>query len=159
MRRKTDDQPASRVVEEPKRSALPYFAVAAVAAIAVWSIQQDSIQDSLKQQVRNLSKETPEKRGALGARGDIRTLFSADDYPADAQRNGEEGTVQAELAVDSKGRVTGCTIVRSSGHASLDETTCSILQRRARFTPARDANGEAIPDSVVTPPVVWRLEG
>jgi protein TonB len=91
--------------------------------------------------------------------GDLRTLFSADDYPAEAQRNGEEGTVQAELSVDARGHVRGCTVIHSSGHASLDSATCRILQRRARFDPAHDVNGDAVASSVVTPRIVWRLEG
>ncbi len=93
------------------------------------------------------------------ARGDLRTLFSVDDYPASAERKGEEGTVQANLAIDKAGRVSGCTILHSSGSKTLDNTTCSIMQRRARFVPARDVNGNAVPDAVVTPPVVWRLAG
>jgi protein TonB len=96
---------------------------------------------------------------AQDAKADVRTIFSSDDYPADAQRNGEEGTVQAELSIDARGRVRGCRVIRSSGHASLDSATCSILQRRARFKPAQDVNGDAVASSVVTPLVVWRLEG
>jgi protein TonB len=55
--------------------------------------------------------------------------------------------------------VSGCEIIRSSGHKSLDDATCSILQRRARFTPARAADGQPIASTVVSPPIVWRLEG
>jgi len=78
----------------------------------------------------------------------LRTLFSADDYPAEAQQNGEEGTVQVALTVDVNGKVSGCTVIRSSSYASLDRATCNILQRRARFVPARDAAGRPIPDRV-----------
>ena len=67
--------------------------------------------------------------------------------------------MQARLDIDSKGSVSRCTIIRSSGHDGLDNATCKILKRRAHFTPARDAAGKVITDSVVTPPVVWRLEG
>jgi TonB family protein len=154
--RSTSDQLAKGVVEEPKRSILPYFAVAIVAAVAIWTFQQQSIQDSAPEVTHS---QASGQRGAHPATGDLRTLFSADDYPVEAQRNGEEGTVQAELAIDRRGRVSGCRIVRSSGHASLDGATCRILQSRARFIAARDLNGDAAPDRIVTPLVVWRLEG
>jgi protein TonB len=43
--------------------------------------------------------------------------------------------------VQPDGRVGGCTVVRSSGHASLDETTCRLIERRFRYRPALDASG------------------
>lgn len=96
---------------------------------------------------------------AQSAKGDLRTLFSADDYPASAQSAGAEGTAQAQLSIGPDGRVVGCNITRSSGNGALDSATCNILRRRAKFTPARDSNGNATSDSITTPPITWRLEG
>jgi len=96
---------------------------------------------------------------AQSAKGDLRTLFSADDYPAAAQSAGAEGTAQAELTIGPDGRVVGCNLVRSTGNGALDSQTCNILRRRAKFTPARDSNGNPTTDTVQTPPIVWRLEG
>ncbi|MFL6731427.1 MAG: energy transducer TonB [Sphingomicrobium sp.] len=96
---------------------------------------------------------------AQSAKGDLRTLFSADDYPAAAQAAGAEGTAQAQLTIGPDGRVVGCNLTRSTGNSSLDSATCNILKRRAKFTPARDSNGQPTTDTVSTPPIVWRLEG
>ena len=96
---------------------------------------------------------------AQSAKGDLRTLFSADDYPASAQAAGAEGTAQATLTIGADGRVVGCSLTRSTGNGALDSATCNILRRRAKFTPARDSNGNATTDTVTTPPIVWRLEG
>jgi protein TonB len=96
---------------------------------------------------------------AQSAKGDLRTLFSADDYPASAQSAGAEGTTRASLTIGPDGRVTGCNIIQSSGNTSLDSTTCNILRRRAKFTPARDSNGNPTSDTITTPSIVWRLEG
>ena len=154
-----------RVVETPKRRVLPYFLVATVAAIAVWSMQQQSIPDAgeatgaFDGPVTQPRTSEPDSNEAHSAKGDLRALFSADDYPVAAQAKEEQGTVQATLTVDTTGRVSKCTIVRSSGYASLDQATCSILQRRAHFIPARDASGALVADNVTTPPIVWRLEG
>jgi protein TonB len=143
------------------RSNAPYFLAAVVVAVAIWTAQQVAIDDSSPSQ-SHASAPNPVGRpseASRSARGDLRTLFSADDYPAEAQRRGEEGTVRLRLAVNAEGRVSGCTLIQSSGYASLDNATCHILQRRARFVPAHGMDGNAIPDTVETPAVVWRLEG
>lgn len=98
-------------------------------------------------------------QSAQSAKGDLRTLFSTDDYPAAAQSAGAEGTAQATLTIGPDGRVVGCNLSRSTGNSSLDSATCNILRRRAKFTPARDSNGQPTTDTVTTPPIVWRLEG
>ncbi|HEX8937047.1 MAG TPA: TonB family protein, partial [Sphingomicrobium sp.] len=91
-------------------------------------------------------------QSATSAKGDLRTLFSADDYPAAAQAAGAEGTAQAELTIGSDGRVVGCDLIRSTGNSALDSTTCNILRRRVKFTPARDSNGNPTTDTYTTPP-------
>ena len=98
-------------------------------------------------------------QSAQSAKGDLRTLFSTDDYPASAAAAGAEGTVRASLSIGPDGRVVSCSITQSSGNSSLDSTTCNILRRRAKFTPARDSNGNAVSDTIATPPISWRLEG
>lgn len=93
------------------------------------------------------------------AKGDVRLLIRSDDYPDSAIRNGEMGSVKAQLAIAADGKVAGCTIVASSGSPVLDSATCRILKARARFTPARDSNGVMTTDTYVTPKITWRLEG
>jgi protein TonB len=96
---------------------------------------------------------------AQSAKGDLRSLFSGDDYPASAQAAGAEGTARATLTIGTDGRVVSCSITQSSGNSALDAATCNILRRRAKFTPARDSNGNAVTDTIPTPPITWRLEG
>jgi protein TonB len=98
-------------------------------------------------------------QSAQSAKGDLRTLFSADDYPAAASAANAEGTAQAQLTIGPDGRVVGCNLTRSTGNNALDSATCNILRRRAKFTPARDSNGNATTDTITTPPITWRLEG
>lgn len=73
-------------------------------------------------------------------------LFSTADYPLAALRYAQQGTVAFAVAIDPTGRVTACSVTQGSGSISLDRATCSIIQRRARFTPARDAVGRAVED-------------
>jgi len=56
----------------------------------------------------------------------------------------EGGSVRFDLAVTPEGRVSACKIVESSGNARLDENTCRILTRYARFAPARDRRGKPV---------------
>lgn len=70
---------------------------------------------------------------------------TTNDYPPRALREEREGVVRYQLAVDPTGRVARCLIVTSSGHADLDQATCSNLVRRARFNPAQDSSGNPTP--------------
>lgn len=82
--------------------------------------------------------------------------ISDDDYPADAKRRGEQGAVTVQLSIDETGRVTSCSVSASSGSQSLDETSCRLMQRRFRFSPARNAVGTGMP-SQLTKTLRWRL--
>ena len=93
---------------------------------------------------------------ATRARAFLPGFFSSDDYPTAALRNEETGTVSFSLAIDRDGRVTRCTVTKSSGSAALDATTCGIIERRARFSPARDERGNAVAD-VTTSRIRWDL--
>jgi protein TonB len=70
------------------------------------------------------------------------------DYPREALRAGASGTVGLLFTVGVTGRVTQCTVTRSSGNADLDSTTCRLIQERFRYKPTTDASGRAIPDEV-----------
>jgi TonB family protein len=83
-------------------------------------------------------------------------IMTADDYPLESLRNDEQGTVKVKLGVDRSGAVTSCTVVKSSGHAALDQKTCALFQARAKFEPALDGSGNAV-DSEVTQGVGWKL--
>ena len=66
------------------------------------------------------------------------------DYPRDASRAKAGGEVEVRFTIEASGRVSGCRVSRSSGDASLDKTTCALIEERFRFKPATDAAGEAI---------------
>lgn len=96
---------------------------------------------------------------AQSAKGDLRTLFSEDDYPASAVAAEAQGTARATLTISPTGQVVGCSLVQSTGNGALDAATCNILRRRAKFTPARDSNGQPTVDTITTPPIKWQLQG
>ena len=92
------------------------------------------------------------------ARRPLQSLISPDDYPPSSLAGREQGRVEFRLDVGPDGRVHGCTITRSSGWRALDSTTCMVLRRRARYTPARNSNGMPVGASVEDG-VEWRLPG
>lgn len=78
------------------------------------------------------------------------------DYRSRWVREGLSGRAGFALTIDGKGRVSDCTITRSSGHAALDEATCKLIERRARFDPAKDSYGNAIAGTYSSS-VNWQL--
>lgn len=66
------------------------------------------------------------------------------DYPRDASQAKIGGVVETRFTIQANGRVSGCRVTRSSGDASLDATTCSLIEDRFRFKPATNAAGDAI---------------
>lgn len=66
------------------------------------------------------------------------------DYRTRWVRENLTGAARFTLSIDANGRVSGCTITRSTGHAALDEATCELVTKRARFEPARDGNGKPV---------------
>ncbi|MET3725574.1 TonB family protein [Sphingomonas trueperi] len=79
-----------------------------------------------------------------------------DDYPPSAKRQRHEGTVEFRLKVGPDGVPVDCTVTQSSSFDELDERACSLLVRRARFWPARDAAGNAMAFTY-TNRFTWRL--
>ena len=88
--------------------------------------------------------------------GRFESLMNLDDYPANAIRAEQQGRVQMRLTISAKGRISNCQITRSSGSYILDETSCTLLRRRARFSPARDAAGDAT-EGVYEQGIDWSL--
>ena len=56
-------------------------------------------------------------------------------YPAGARQRREEGVVTVRFAIDGGGNVRSATLVRSSGHAELDDAVLALV-RRASPVPA-----------------------
>ena len=52
------------------------------------------------------------------------------------------------FTVGPNGRVTSCTVTRSSGVPQLDALTCRLIQERFRYRPSTDRYGRPIADEV-----------
>lgn len=89
-------------------------------------------------------------------RGNPARWVTADDYRSRWISEELTGTARFWLQVGAGGQVTGCEITRSTGHAALDTATCTLIERRARFSPARNGNGEAVAGTY-NGVIVWQL--
>lgn len=83
--------------------------------------------------------------------------FAHSDYPRAARKAGAQGTVIVRFTVGIDGRANDCTVMVSSGNADLDGTTCRLIERRYRYAPARNAQGNAVPD-VMGRKQTWWIE-
>ncbi|GGE00185.1 hypothetical protein GCM10011515_19970 [Tsuneonella deserti] len=72
------------------------------------------------------------------------------DYPRAAEAAGLAGTVAISFRVRTDGAVDRCTVLRSSGHALLDDLTCRLFTARFRFRPATNGRGEAVESTLQT---------
>ncbi|UZK65916.1 energy transducer TonB [Sphingomonas sp. M1-B02] len=73
------------------------------------------------------------------------TWVTTDDYPVKALLGKRTGYVRMRWTIDVDGRAKNCVIVQSSGHPDLDSLSCSLMLKRARYSPALGADGTPIP--------------
>ena len=66
------------------------------------------------------------------------------DYKTSWIRRELEGTAAFRVTVGRNGRVESCTVTGSTGHGVLDQATCELVTKRARFTPAKDDTGATV---------------
>ena len=89
-------------------------------------------------------------------RNDPGAWLSDRDYRSSWVRREYTGVAGFRLDIAASGKVTGCRITSSTGHSELDEATCKLIERRARFEPARGPNGEPVAGSFSSS-VRWQL--
>lgn len=78
------------------------------------------------------------------AKGSKSAWMADAEYPSAALRAEEQGAVTVKLAIDERGEVSACEVIKSSGSSALDAETCRTVRRRARYTPAVGTDGRAM---------------
>lgn len=143
-RRSRHDDPVVKPLPQPVPSPLP-TALASPQPQPTEAVVRDPQptggSDATNATARPTPTAVPRAARPLGRPGD---WVSEADYPTSDIRLGHAGVVGFSLTISPAGRVTGCEIVRSSGFASLDALTCTLLTRRARFQPASDEQGQPV---------------
>lgn len=70
--------------------------------------------------------------------------ITTNDYPARPLRDGVEGVAEYRVVIGSNGLVSSCEITQSTGDGTLDQTTCRLISRKARFQAATDESGASV---------------
>jgi hypothetical protein len=81
--------------------------------------------------------------------------LSGRDYPKQQLMNSSHASVQFRLMVDAQGTPYDCKVPTALGDDVFEKTTCQLLMRRAKFSPALDSKGRAIPSYYINS-VLWR---
>lgn len=76
--------------------------------------------------------------------------FTPDDYPRSAWINGRSTIIQFRLMIDADGKVSGCKVTNLNHNPEFADTTCKLLSKRAKFSPAIDANGNSVPSFYIS---------
>lgn len=90
------------------------------------------------------------------AKGNPGKWVTNDDYRPRWIMEELSGTARFTLQIDARGKVTGCSITRSTGHPALDTATCDLVTKRARFDAARDNTGKPVAGTYSNA-VTWRI--
>ncbi|MCU6452815.1 energy transducer TonB [Sphingomonas sp. A2-49] len=161
---KADSRPAARdprFVGDGRRLmivVLVALAFVLVAGIVLAAVAIDRGIGSARREVarRDAAGQAAGRRAVAAAPrvpSDPASWITADDYPPDALRANDEGTVTITWVADPDGRIGDCKTLRSSGHASLDRAACAAILRRGRYA----AVPAASEPRVFTRRVVWRI--
>lgn len=97
-------------------------------------------------------------RLAVKPQGKLLRFFNPNDYPPDSLKRGRQGEVAVRFAIGADGKASGCAVRMTSGDPALDRATCTVIDQRVRFTPARDKAGQAMA-VVDTARVRWVMPG
>lgn len=81
--------------------------------------------------------------------------YSYKDYPKSAIRKDEQGVVTVTFTIGVDGRVGECRVSQGSGSRALDAVPCRLIEKRARFAPARDAQGAPRPTAGSSSMLFW----
>lgn len=93
------------------------------------------------------------KARAVAPATDPSTWVRPEDYPEWVEKARVDGTVGVKLSISDAGKVTACSVRKSSGIADLDTAACQKMIERALFRPALDGAGQPVASTFQTS--VW----
>ena len=96
--------------------------------------------------------------GDLGVEQTKNGAFIFRKYPPRARAAGEQGDVTFRATYDKKGSILSCEVTKSSGFRRLDDETCELIVKHARFKPALLNNGKRV-NGIQLGIVEWRIPG
>lgn len=89
-------------------------------------------------------------------RNDPGAWVTTNDYRSSWINREMVGTAGFKVQVGTNGRAESCLITKSSGYGALDQATCDLISKRARFEPAKNSKGEKVSGTYASS-VRWQL--
>ena len=89
-------------------------------------------------------------------RNDPGAWVTTNDYRSSWITREMVGTASFKVQVGANGKAESCLITKSSGHGALDQATCDLISKRARFEPAKNSKGEKVGGTYASS-VRWQL--
>jgi hypothetical protein len=89
---------------------------------------------------------------------DLGPVLNAHHYPGVASARLLGGAVKLVLLIDESGKVADCTVIGTSGAASLGVQACALVSERGTFKPATGLDGKPSKSSLVQS-IDWRVGG
>jgi hypothetical protein len=83
-------------------------------------------------------------------KANLASYVSDSDYPDETVDREQSGTVGFVLLIDENGKLADCMVTATSQVAFLDVQACAVFMTRARFEPARSADGKPAKDALVS---------
>lgn len=68
--------------------------------------------------------------------------IKSSDYPRDLVAQGRQAIVHFRMTIGTDGKPSACHIQRTTRSPKFDDAVCKAMMQRAKFTPARDEQGE-----------------
>lgn len=91
-----------------------------------------------------LTKDMPKLYDPVAPKARNSGWVTDNDYKSVWINREWEGTAGFRLSIGADGKVETCTITDSTGHAALDDATCALVKRRAKFDAAKDDQGRSV---------------
>jgi TonB family protein len=102
------------------------------------------LDEQLERSRRLLPRLDPEPAWKWPAR-QVEGEFLPSDFPAEADAANQKGVAEVHFTVSREGVPERIELADPTSIASLDAATLAIVAERFRYEPARDANGEPVP--------------
>lgn len=155
---------ATAVVAQPPRIPAPPPPVAAATSPASGDARQSGASNLPGSGQGAAGAGSGTGGGGLGGSGDgagiasgprqIRGRLTVSDFPDGLIGPGQQASVGVRYTIETDGRVTGCTVLRSSGFAQVDTLACRLISQRFRYRPATNRAGQPV-RSVITESHTW----
>jgi len=150
---------ATPVVAQPPRVPVPPPPIAAATAPAAGDARQSgaSTQAGPGQGAGGAGSGSGSGGIATGPR-QVRGRLTVGDFPDGLIGPGQQASVGVRYTVETDGRVTGCTVLRSSGFGQVDALACRLITQRFRYRPATNRAGQPV-RAVITESHTWYNRG